>query len=166
MCICPAAESVSAESRREGSDETAAVSQERSLARMNCYVTVGENQETRDGSSILKNRYFNSEADFCRVYSEEVLLHLERMFLWNQISYFIRDDHSNVFSRLFSTKKHCWIIRLNSHDLEYAAWLVEDMRGVEIIAQIPERDWVPSEAKKEREQYGGSREYFGRYRAR
>ena len=132
---------------------------------MNCHVTTGQILETGDGTSIFSDRYFNSEADFCRVYSEDVLMHLEQLFLWNQISYFIQDDHAGVLSRLFSARKHCWTIRINANDLEYATFLVEDVRGVEVIAKIPERDWTPSAAKAEREQYGGSREYFRRYQA-
>ena len=131
---------------------------------MNCHVTTGEGQEVRSGASIYRNRYFNSEIAFCRVYAEEVLQELERLFLWNQISYFIVDDHDSLLARIFSTRRHCWTIRINANDLDYALWLAEDLRGVEIIAQPQEHDWSPAEAKRLREEAGGREAYFGRYR--
>lgn len=120
---------------------------------MCCIVTENDGQDAYHGFSIIQeNHYFNSEADFCRVYSEEVRRELEELLLWSRVSYFIVDQNTTLLSRVFGLRKRCWLFRINRNDLEYAMQLVEDMRGVEVIAQPPARDWVPVEAKRRREQ--------------
>ena len=125
---------------------------------MCCIVTENDGQETYKGFSILQeNQYFNSEADFCRVYSEEVRRELENLLLRNRVSYFIVEQNTSILSRLFGFRKRCWLFRINRNDLEYAIRLTGDMRGVEVIAQPPARDWVPAEAKRRREQMRSAR---------
>ena len=121
---------------------------------MCCYVTDSEGQENYySGSSILReNQYFNSEADFCRVYTEDVRRNLEDLFLWNRISYYISEEHTSLFSRLLGLRSRYWLFRINRNDLEDAIRLAEDMRGVEVIAELPAREWIPVEAKRRREQ--------------
>ena len=120
---------------------------------MCCIVTDCEGQENYRGFSILQeNQYFNSEVDFCKVYSEEVRRQLEELLLWNRVSYFIDVQNSTLFLRLLGFRKRYWLFRINRNDLEYAIRLTEGMSGVEVIAEPPARDWVPAEAKRRREQ--------------
>ena len=120
---------------------------------MCCYDTDSEGQEIYRGSSILReNQYFDSEADFCRVYSEDVMRQLEEIFTWNRVSYFISERNTALLSRLLGFRKHYWVFRINKNDLEYAMWMTDGMRGIEVIAEPPAPEWIPVEAKRRREE--------------
>lgn len=117
---------------------------------MKCYVTSEETVQEKGSTILFEDQFFDSEADFCRVYTEDAMTHLEQVFLWNRISYCIEEENASILSRLFGLGKHSWVFRINQNDMEYALWLVGDMRGVEVIAKMPEHDWTPKEAKKRR----------------
>ena len=103
-------------------------------------------------SSILKeDQYFNNEMDFCRVRGEEAKRALERVFLGNRVSYFIRFESRSVLSRLFMGRKpESYVIRINVRDFARAAELVEGMENVTIIGRAPAEEWSPRKASLER----------------
>ena len=80
------------------------------------------------------------------------MLEVEGILLWNHISYCIREENTSLFSRIFGMKQRSLIIRINSNDMEYAFDLVEGIRGVELVGELPEEDWVPVRAKQRREE--------------
>ena len=98
-------------------------------------------------SSILReDQYFDNEADFCRTDSQTVREELERVFLRNRISYFVKYEDRSLLDRLFKGKeKDRCVIRINNRDIALATRLVRDIRGVEIIGKEPEPDWSPKE---------------------
>lgn len=97
-------------------------------------------------SSILReDQYFDNEADFCKVESESVRSELERIFLKNRISYFIKTQDQGFFERLFGTgEKRSYIVRINNRDIAQAIRLVQNLQGIEIIGKEPEPDWSPN----------------------
>ncbi len=97
-------------------------------------------------SSILReDQYFDNEADFCKVESEIVRSELEKIFLKNRISYFIKAQEQGFFDRLFGSKeKRSYIVRINNRDIAKAIRLVQDLQGIEIIGKEPEPDWSPN----------------------
>ncbi len=99
-----------------------------------------------DMSSILReDQYFDNEADFCKVESESVRSELEKIFLKNRISYFIKEQEQGFLDRLFgSRQKRSYIVRINNRDIAQAIRLVRDLQGIEIIGKEPEPDWSPN----------------------
>lgn len=97
-------------------------------------------------SSILReDQYFDNEADFCKVESESVRSELERIFLKNRISYFIKTQDQGFFERLFGTReKRSYIVRINNRDIAQAIRLLQNLQGIEIIGKEPEPDWSPN----------------------
>jgi len=100
-------------------------------------------------SSILKDdQYFNNESDFCRVSGTAAKEKLEKIFLENRISYFVKWDDRPFLSKLFSgsgREKNVFIIRINNGDIAKAAQLVKGLQGVTVIGKEPEHDWSPKE---------------------
>ena len=100
-------------------------------------------------SSILKDdQYFNNESDFCRVSGTDAKEKLEKIFLENRISYFVKWDDRPFLSKLFSgsgREKNVFIIRINNGDIAQAAQLVKGLQGVTVIGKEPEHDWSPKE---------------------
>lgn len=132
---------------------------------MCCYVTSNEEREQSVVSTILReDQYFDSEADFCRVYDDAVLHVLERMLLRNGISYFIKEENTSLLARLLCMRRSGFVVRINGRDMEKAIWLAEELRGVEIIGELPEKDWIPREAGLRRKEEERERARFGRYR--
>lgn len=119
---------------------------------MGCHVTACDPEENKTSSVLGRNQYFDSEADFCRVYSEDVLLRVERRLMRNQISYYVREEGTGFFARIFGGQRTGLIVRINESDMETAMDLAEGMRGVEIIGVIPEEDWTPVRAKARRDE--------------
>ncbi len=97
-------------------------------------------------SSILReDQYFDNEADFCKVESENVRSELEKIFLKNRISYFIKAQEQSFLERLFGDKgKRPYIVRINNRDIAKAIRLTQDLEGIEIIGREPEPDWSPN----------------------
>lgn len=132
---------------------------------MCCYVTSNEEREQSVVSTILRDdQYFDSEADFCRVYDDRVLHVLERILLRNGISYFIKEENTSLLARLLCMRRSGFVVRINGRDMGKAIWLAEELRGVEIIGRLPERDWIPREAWQRRREEERERERFGTYR--
>ncbi|MDO4284418.1 MAG: hypothetical protein Q4C60_03695 [Eubacteriales bacterium] len=96
-------------------------------------------------SSILKeDQYFNNEADFCRTESAAAKAQLERVFLENRISYFVKFEEKGFLERIFGGKeKNSYTVRINNRDIALATKLVRNISGVEIIGREPEPDWSP-----------------------
>lgn len=131
---------------------------------MCCYVTASDPELKKTTSVLRRNQYFDSEADLCRVYSEEALLRLERRLLRNQISYFVREESEHFLRRMISPHKACVIVRVNERDMERGMELAEDLRGVEVIGVLPEEDWNPVRAKERRKTEREEQERFRRSR--
>ena len=132
---------------------------------MCCYVTSNEEREQSVVSTILReDQYFDSEADFCRVYDDAVLHVLERILLRNGISYFIKEENTSLLARLLCMRRSGFVVRINGRDMGKAIWLAEEIRGVEIIGELPEKDWIPREAGQRRKEEERERARFGSYR--
>lgn len=104
-------------------------------------------------SNVKENSLFDNEMDFCRCAGEENKDILEDLFLRNRISYFIKWQKKSFFGRIFQSRRPDVVVfRINKRDVAAATDLVEGMPGVEIIGAVPEEDWSPKRAIREREQ--------------
>lgn len=84
--------------------------------------------------SIFGDQAFNREISFCRVYSVESKDKLEKLFLNNQISYFIEWQEPSFFAKLFSggKQKSTFTVRINEADVERATKLVHGLDAVRL----------------------------------
>ena len=85
-------------------------------------------------ASIFGDEPYNREVSFCRVYSVESKDRLEKIFLKNQISYFIEWHEPSFFAKLFGgdKQKSTFTVRINEADVERATKLVHGLDAVRI----------------------------------
>lgn len=83
------------------------------------------------------------EVDFCRVYNAAALEKLEKLFLENRVSYFIKATNRTLVQRLISRSSARYLVRINEGDVERATAIAEGMKDVEILAAPPKSDWSP-----------------------
>lgn len=88
-------------------------------------------------------RMVSNECDFCKVYNENTLHRVERLFLENRISYFIKQEDWSLLAFLFSNNKTSCVFRINQRDVALASYLVSDIRGIDIITNHVQEDWSP-----------------------
>ena len=76
-------------------------------------------------ASIFGDEPYNREVSFCR---------LEKLFLKNQISYFIEWHEPSFFAKLFGgdKQKSTFTVRINEADVERATKLVHGLDAVRI----------------------------------
>lgn len=75
----------------------------------------------------------NREVPFCRVYSKEAKEKLEKLFLQNQISYFVDCQDRSLLSKLLGKNdKNVFTIKINDADLGKATALVQGIDSVKI----------------------------------
>lgn len=98
-------------------------------------------------------RMLSNECDFCKVYSEANLHRVERVFLKNRVSYFIRQEDFSLFAFLFSNNKMSCVFRINRRDIPLATYLVSDIRGIDILERDVHEDWSPKAQLERRSQY-------------
>ncbi len=99
-------------------------------------------------TSILReDQFFDNECDFAKVYTRETLKIMERILLKNRISYFIREEDTSIFAKLFasSANRYRCVIRINKRDIEDAMEAVRGVRGIDIVCREPVHDWCPKE---------------------
>ncbi len=108
----------------------------------------------------LDYRYFHNERDFCRVYSESVLVRIEQLFLKHRISYFIKEEDSSLVAKLFGNTKSGYVIRINAKDINLADYLVSGTRGVEVITDRVEEDWSPKTQLERRRNRGAQERMY------
>ena len=94
-------------------------------------------------TSIFGDQTFNREISFCRVYSVDSKDKLEKLFLKNQISYFIEWQERSLFSRLFGgekqKEKNVFTVRINEADVERASELARGMEDVRLRGEGQEK---------------------------
>ena len=85
-------------------------------------------------TSIFGDQTFNREISFCRVYSVDSKDKLEKLFLKNQISYFIEWQEPSFFAKLFGgdKQKSNFTVRINEADVERATKLVHGLEAVRL----------------------------------
>ncbi len=125
-----------------------------------CYINANEYIETDACSILREDQYFDTEVSFCRVYSEETLMYLERILLRGGISYCIQEENTSLLSRLFSMRRSGCIVRINQRHMEKAMYLTRNLRGLEILSVVPEEDWSPRRAKERRTEEKEQRQRF------
>lgn len=85
---------------------------------------------------IFDEQAYNREVSFCKVYSLESKEKLEKMFLKNRISYFIKWQDQSFLKRLFgsdrSKEKTVYTIRINEADVERAKELVQGIDSIKL----------------------------------
>lgn len=111
-------------------------------------------ERTRKMSDIDFGRYMvSNECDFCKVYNEQTLHRVERVFLQNRISYFIRQQDWSLLSFLFSNNKMSCVFRINQRDVARASYLISDIRGIDILTDAAQEDWSPKAQLARRNRY-------------
>ena len=107
-------------------------------------------------TSILReDQYFDNETDFCIVTGAGAMNELERLFLKNRISYFIKEQEKPIWARIFAgrSREDVFVVRINNRDIAAASELAENIPNVRIIGQPPKEDWSPKEkARRLREE--------------
>jgi len=100
---------------------------------------------------LQENQYFDNEADFCRVYSEQSLRMIQKILLKNHISYFVKNVNDSMVARLLG-RKACAIIRINDADITRAAGLIDDVnaRDARLIRTRSADDWVMERSRTKR----------------
>lgn len=99
-------------------------------------------------TSIFKeDQYFDHETNFCIAFGIRARRYVEKTFLENRISYFIRVRRRSVITKILSGwhAEDLFIVRINSRDIERAIPLVKDHDDIEIVAAAPAEDWSPRE---------------------
>lgn len=85
---------------------------------------------------IFDEQTYNREVSFCKVYSLESKEKLEKMFLKNRISYFIKWQDQSFLKRLFgsdrSQEKTVYTICINEADVERAKELVQGIDSIKL----------------------------------
>ncbi len=97
-------------------------------------------------TSIFKDdQYFDHEINFCIAFGIKARRFVEREFLKNRISYFIKVRRRSMIRKILSgwRAEDLFIIRINDRDIERAIPLVEGQENVEIVARPPAGDWSP-----------------------
>lgn len=97
-------------------------------------------------TSIFKeDQYFDHETNFCIAFGIRARRYVEKTFLENRISYFIRVRRRSIITKILSGwhAEDLFIIRINSRDIERAIPLVKDHEDIEIVASAPDEDWSP-----------------------
>ena len=97
-------------------------------------------------TSIFKDdQYFDHEINFCIAFGIKARRFVEREFLKNRISYFIKVRRRSVIRKILSgwRAEDLFIIRINDRDIERAIPLVGGQENVEIVARPPAGDWSP-----------------------
>ena len=97
-------------------------------------------------TSIFKeDQYFDHETNFCIAFGIRARRYVEKTFLENRISYFIKVRRRSVITKILSGwhAEDLYIIRINSRDIERAIPLVRDHEDIEIVASVPHEDWSP-----------------------
>lgn len=100
------------------------------------------------GRSMVSN-----ECDFCKIYNETTLRQVERIFLQNRISYFIRQEDFSILAFLFSNNRASCVFRINERDVARASYLVSDIRGIDILTDAVQEDWSPKAQLARRSRY-------------
>lgn len=98
----------------------------------------------------------SNECDYCKVYNETTLHQVERLFLKNRISYFIKQQDFSLFSFLFSANKTSCVFRINKRDVALANYLLSDIRGIDIITDSVQEDWSPKAQLARRGRYANA----------
>ncbi|MCR4788040.1 MAG: hypothetical protein K5888_05620 [Lachnospiraceae bacterium] len=80
----------------------------------------------------------NREVAFCRVYSKEAKEKLEKLFLKNQISYFVECQEKSLLSKLMGKgDRNVFTIKINDADLGKATALVQGIDSVKVRKPRP-----------------------------
>ncbi|MCR4989355.1 MAG: hypothetical protein K6A38_00620 [Lachnospiraceae bacterium] len=80
----------------------------------------------------------NREVPFCRVYSKEAKEKLEKIFLQNQISYFVDCHEGSFISNLLGKKsKNVFTIKINDADVGKATALVQGIDSIKMRKPRP-----------------------------
>ncbi|MBO6000012.1 MAG: hypothetical protein J6P87_10025 [Lachnospiraceae bacterium] len=97
-------------------------------------------------TSIFKDdQYFDHEINFCIAFGIKARRFVEREFLKNRISYFIKVRRRSIIRKILSgwRAEDLFIVRINDRDVERAIPLVDGQENVEIVARPPAADWSP-----------------------
>ena len=115
-------------------------------------------------SSILReDQYFDNECEFCTVIGADAMNQLERVFLRNGISYFIKEKKRSIFQKLFRTDplEMEFIVRINNKDVALATELAGEIAGIHVTGSVPAQDWSPKQKlSRMREQGSSERQVF------
>ena len=85
---------------------------------------------------IFDGSMYYREVAFCRVYSLESKEKLEKLFLKNRISYFVKWQEQKFFKRMFdseSKEKIIFVICIHDTAIEQAKELVGEMPDVKML---------------------------------
>ena len=118
-------------------------------------VSYDDNSEY-ETQSFPRCQFYNRETDLCRVYSEEALRTLQNGMIQLGISYCVKPEHNELLYRFLHGNRFApSIVRVHEDDIETAVEFCDGLEDVELVCELPKRDYCPREVANSREEQDG-----------